>query len=168
MRTLISLATLILAAVLIVFFLRLSARVEYLESRPQGGSLSELPLLKDYEAARISSADKSGSNYDRISLGPLEEATLAEIDIAGVISHLWFTVREPEGYQQKLVLRMWWDGEPEPSVEVPIGDFFCTGHGLARNITSLPISVSSEGRSKNTFFQMPFESAQMTVTNESE
>ena len=66
-RTLISLASLLLAAALAVFCVLLSARLADLENRPQSSSLGDLPIFKDYEAARISSADKQGANYDRIS-----------------------------------------------------------------------------------------------------
>ncbi len=39
-----------------------------------------------------------------------------------------------------MILRMFWDGEEEPSVEVPIGDFFCNGWGEPVNVNSQPIA----------------------------
>ena len=50
---------------------------------------------------------------------------------------------------------MYWDGEEEPSVLVPIGDFF--GHTRTRNFVSAPLQMSPEdGKSFNSFFHMPF------------
>ena len=51
--------------------------------------------------------------------------TLMDVDGPGVIQHIWITV-DPKRYRD-LILRMYWDGEDEPSVEVPVGDFFCNG-----------------------------------------
>ena len=50
--------------------------------------------------------------------------TLAEIDGPGAIQHLWMT---PSGTWRYSILRVYWDGEKDPSVEVPVGDFFGNG-----------------------------------------
>jgi hypothetical protein len=134
----------------------------------QGGVLDDLPLLKDYKAKRISSNDPTGGNADAWRIDPGQTATLAQIEGSGCITHIWFTIAsgEPE-FPRKLVLRMYWDGEQNPSVEAPVGDFFCVGHGMQRNVNSLPIRVSSDGRARNCFFKMPFgKGAKITVTNE--
>ena len=59
--------------------------------------------------------------------------------------HIWVTLGsdEPDALR-KVVLRAWWDGEPEPSVNVPIGDFFGVGHGLTTNFASLPLQMSPQ------------------------
>src|SRR5690606_10155255 len=58
---------------------------------------------------------------------------------------------------RKVVLRMYWDGEENPSVQAPIGDFFGMGHGITKNFSSLPLQMSPEdGRALNCFFPMPF------------
>lgn len=131
-----------------------------------GSSLAELPVLKNYEAHRVSSYDKTGKNSDYLQIEKGETAILAEIKGPGCISHIWVTIAAETLYSAKIVLRMYWDGEKEPSVEAPIGDFFGVGHGLDRVYWSLPFSVSSNGRARNCWFQMPFESARITVTNE--
>ncbi|MBD7919139.1 DUF2961 domain-containing protein [Cellulomonas sp. Sa3CUA2] len=98
------------------------------------------------------------------------ETTLADIDGAGTITHLWFTVAdhtEAVGFVLRdLVVRMYWDGEETPSVEVPLGDFFCCGAGARTLVTSAPIVVAPSG-GFNSYFSMPFGSrARITVTNE--
>jgi len=93
--------------------------------------------------------------------------TLAEIEGPGAIHHIWVTIAAEAFYGRKIILRMYWDGEITPSVEAPIGDFFGVGHGLNRNLSSLPISCSSEGRARNCYWHMPFRrSARITATNE--
>jgi hypothetical protein len=80
------------------------------------------------------------------------------------------TMSSPEqAYARKVVLRIWWDGESEPSIECPIGDFFGIGHGIVKNFWSLPLQMSpSDGRGFNCWFPMPFAtSARLEVANES-
>ncbi len=48
--------------------------------------------------------------------------TIAEIDGPGVIQHIWMTCFP--AHWRTLILRMYWDGEENPSIEVPFGDFF--------------------------------------------
>lgn len=77
------------------------------------------------------------------------------------------TVGNDDTFPRKLVLRMFWDGEASPSVEVPLGDFFGIGHGVFRNFTSLPLQMSPEdGRALNCWFPMPFERARITLQSE--
>lgn len=99
-----------------------------------------------------------------------EETVLADIDGAGAITHLWFTTADHTdavGFVLRdLVLRAYWDGEETPSVEVPLGDFFCCGAGARTLVTSVPIVVAPSG-GFNSYFTMPFGSrARITVTNE--
>ena len=77
------------------------------------------------------------------------------------------TIAAEAFYGRKIVLRVYWDGEDVPSVEVPSGDFFGVGHGLNRNFSSLPVACSSEGRTRNCYWFMPFRwSCRLTATNE--
>lgn len=48
-----------------------------------------------------------------------EVFTMAEIDGPGAIQHIWLTCA-PECWRH-LIVRMYWDGESEPSVETPLG-----------------------------------------------
>jgi hypothetical protein len=130
-------------------------------------SLQNLGRQQDFTSKRISSFDRTGGNNDRISIQPGETAVLAEIQGPAAIHHIWVTISAEAFYGRKIVLRMYWDGEESPSVEVPIGDFFGVGHGLNRNLSSLPIICSSDGRARNGYWFMPFRrSARITATNE--
>lgn len=129
--------------------------------------LEALARPQDFFAKRVSSFDRTGGNKDSLTIGPGGTAVLAEIRGPAAIHHIWVTVAAEAFYGRKIVLRAYWDGEAAPSVEAPIGDFFGVGHGLNRNLTSLPIACSSEGRARNCYWRMPFRtSARITVTNE--
>ncbi len=129
--------------------------------------LQNLAQAPDYETHRASSYDKSGGNEDWISIEPGETKVLAEINGPGAITHIWNTVDGEKYYSRMLVLRFYWDGQENPSVEVPLGDFFGVGHGLNRAFQSLAVNASSEGRARNCYWYMPFgKSAKVTVTHE--
>lgn len=89
--------------------------------------------------------------------------TLMDVDGPGCIQHIWITVN-PDAYRD-LILRMYWDGERQPSVESPLGDFFCNGFKTRVNILALPINVNPSG-GFNSYFPMPFRKhARITVEN---
>jgi len=129
--------------------------------------LSKLGRQQNFTSKRISSYDRSGGNRDRLTIKPGKTAVLAEIKGPAAIHHIWVTISAEPFYGRKIILRIYWDGEENPSVETPIGDFFGVGHGLNRNFSSLPINCSSQGRARNCYWYMPFrESALITATNE--
>lgn len=134
-----------------------------------GSPLAGLPMLRNVTSRRASSWDRTGGNDDRLHIQPGQEATLADITGAGVIRHIWVTIAcdEPD-FLRKVVLRAWWDGEAEPSVVVPVGDFFGVGHAQTRNFAALPLQMSPEdGKGFNCWFPMPFaRSARLTATSE--
>jgi hypothetical protein len=99
-----------------------------------------------------------------INLAAKGTAVLADIAGPGAIQHIWMTVEKPTLWRQ-LVLRCYWDSEETPSVEVPIGDFFCNGWCVHCNINSLPVAVNPAG-GFNSFWEMPFgKHAMITVEN---
>ncbi|MCC6805702.1 MAG: DUF2961 domain-containing protein [Anaerolineae bacterium] len=98
-----------------------------------------------------------------INIAPHETATLADIDGSGAIQQIWLTVH-PQWWR-KLIFRFYWDGEETPSVEVPLGDFFCNGWGVRCNVSSLPVAVNPAG-GFNSYWEMPFRKhARITVEN---
>jgi hypothetical protein len=129
--------------------------------------LKGLGQKQDYRSRRVSSFDRSGGNRDSIVIEPGKTAVLAEIEGPAAIHHIWTTIAAEPFYGRKIVLSIYWDGEKSPSVEAPIGDFFGVGHGLNRDLASLPITCSSEGRARNCYWYMPFRrSCRITARNE--
>ncbi len=131
------------------------------------GPLANLPRLTGTRSARVSSYDRTGGNDDRLTIAPGATARLAELADPGVVRHIWVTMAcREEHYLRKVVLRAWWDGEPAPSIEVPVGDFFGVGHAQTRNFASLPLQMSPEdGKAFNCFFPMPYDRARFEVEN---
>jgi len=96
----------------------------------------------------------------RIKAG--ETFTLAQITGSGAIQHIWMT---PTGNWRLSILRMYWDGETEPSVEVPVGDFFANGWCKFAHVNSLAVCVNP-GSGFNCYWCMPFrKSAKVTFEN---
>lgn len=88
--------------------------------------------------------------------------TVAEIDGEGAIQHIWMT---PTGTWRYSILRFYWDDETTPSVEVPVGDFFCMGWGKYAQIQSLAVVVNP-GSAFNCYWPMPFrKKCRITLEN---
>jgi hypothetical protein len=99
-----------------------------------------------------------------ITLPPNSKTTLAEIKGPGTIKHIWFTA-DPVAFRN-CILRIWWDGERTPSVEVPLGDFYCNGHAMRCDINSLPVAVNPTG-GLNSYWPMPFrKSAKIEIESQ--
>ncbi|MGC2186062.1 MAG: glycoside hydrolase family 172 protein, partial [Terriglobales bacterium] len=152
----------------VVVFACLSAFVAGQQSSPLDG----LANFSDAVSRRVSSADRSGGNADWIEVKAKSTVTLADIAGAGSIRHIWFTINSPSPFHlRELVIGMYWDGESEASVEVPIGDFFGTGFEYEdrgqkyQSWWSLPITV--QDRAMNCYFEMPFaKEARLTLSND--
>ncbi|MFD2618640.1 glycoside hydrolase family 172 protein [Terrilactibacillus laevilacticus] len=155
-------------------------------NNPFLNSLSYLPIITDAKSRSITAenptGEKGGGGKESSHLGPSrkgrpcitlkegETATLAEINGSGILQHFWITVTDTTsaGFYvlRDLVLRMYWDGEAEPSVEVPLGDFFCSGFATTHVVNSLPI-VCNPTRGLNCYFPMPFrKKALITIENQ--
>lgn len=127
----------------------------------------DLTQQQTYTPHRASSTDPTGANRDFRTVAPGATETVLDVDGPGTIAHIWFTIADNEPYNLKrIVLRMYWDGETDASVETPIGDFFGLGLGEYHTWQSEMLSVGND-KSLNCFFPMPFaHHARITVTNE--
>jgi hypothetical protein len=100
------------------------------------------------------------SPYVRVPAG--ETFVMADVKGEGAIQQIWLT---PAGNWRFAILRIYWDGETNPSVECPVGDFFACGWGQYAQISSLPICVNP-GSAFNCYWEMPFRKGfKMTLEN---
>lgn len=116
------------------------------------------------------------SNWDNFRVQPGETHTLMDVKGPGVITHIWLTFLGPEpqawakdgsANHQEMLLRMYWDGNPRPAVEAPVGDFFANCFGKRSEVVSLPVVVE-DADSYNCYWRMPFrKSARVEIVNES-
>ena len=81
-----------------------------------------------------------------------ETITMADIPGMGMINHIWLT---PTKTWRNAILRMYWDDQENPSVECPLGDFFCMGWQRFMQINSLAVCVNP-GSAFNCYWDMPF------------
>jgi hypothetical protein len=111
---------------------------------PAGASAQSIDQPLAFTARRVSSADPTGGNRDFVTLAGKASHTVAEIPGAGRIVHIWFTFAtlEPD-YLKTTRLKMFWDGQPAPGVDVPLGDFFALGHGTVRQVNSAFLTVEA-------------------------
>jgi hypothetical protein len=98
-----------------------------------------------------------------VKIKPGETFVMADIAGPGVINHIWMT---PTGTARFTIFRIYWDGEAQPSVETPVGDFFAAGWGgTYPRVNSLAICVNP-GSGLNSYWQMPFrKAAKITMEN---
>jgi D-arabinan exo alpha-(1,3)/(1,5)-arabinofuranosidase (non-reducing end) len=97
-----------------------------------------------------------------------ETVELCDVAGPGTVRHIWCTVPPalPEA-MRALVLEVFYDGRSEPSVSVPLLDFF--GLPLGRPVPyASALTTAQEGRGFNAYFPMPFrERLRATFTNSS-
>jgi len=138
------------------------------------GGMADLTVDPQAEGARIgqrwdgpnpSARDLAKTWKIRPCITLPEKSTSTIMDVAGpgVIQHIWITI-DSQWYRD-LILRMYWDDETIPSVESPVGDFFCNGWKTRTVINALPINVNPSG-GFNCYFPMPFRKhARITIEN---
>lgn len=90
-----------------------------------------------------------------------ETREIAHIQGPGAIQQIWMT---PTRHWRHAILRIYWDGAENPSVECPVGDFFASGWGKYAPLSSLAVCVNP-GSAFNCYWEMPFrESCRITMT----
>jgi len=96
-----------------------------------------------------------------------ETVLLASIEGPGTIRHIWVTTRPNRTLLRSAMVRIYWEDESFPSVELPLGDFFGFAHGATAAFQTALHSVG-ERYGMNCFIPMPFlRRARIELTNES-
>jgi len=119
------------------------------------------------EGTAAKAAQKLGQGWKvnpYIHIKPGKTFTLGEINGSGIINHIWMT---PVGEYRLMILKFYWDDEKEPSVEVPVGDFFAAGWGIMNEPVINSTTVAVNPRSGfNSYWQMPFrKKCRITMEN---
>jgi hypothetical protein len=142
-------------------------------SQGMGNEMYQLSQLRNnIKSKQVSSFDRTGGNGDCLS-GINDGATVTIMDVkgAGIINRIWITIAPGADKldRNNIVMRMYWDGSPFPSVESPIGPFFGNGWDESYNFVSVPLAVSpGAGKSYVSYFAMPFaKGARIEIENQS-
>ncbi len=127
--------------------------------------------IKKATSNALSSYDKTGGNKDWIDIKPMEKVNIMDFEGCGIIKHIWCTFSEDESdlyALRKIIIRMYWDDEENPSVIAPLGDFFGLGFGIRTTFENYFQSASEDsGRSLNSYFPMPFrKKARIEIENQ--
>ena len=89
-----------------------------------------------------------------IYIQPGETFTLGEIDGSGIIKHFWIV--DDCKLNRQLILRIYWENEEFPSVEVPLCDFFASAdYQQFSQVNSAVVCVNPK-RAFNCYWEMPF------------
>ena len=172
-------------------FLLLCTSIAFTQEQPFNGlnmNLGNLPRLSNAKTRSISpeslTGEKGKGGMEKVGKGTASKAardlgqgwkvnpyvhvepgktfTMAEIEGPGAIQHIWLT---STGHNRFNILRIYWDGEKEPSVECPLGDFFASGWGPFAQVSSLAVCVNP-GSGFNCYWSMPFrKKCKVTLTN---
>ncbi|MGC8667749.1 MAG: DUF2961 domain-containing protein [Chthonomonadales bacterium] len=96
--------------------------------------------------------------------GGRTRVVIADLKGPAVITMIHFALPQTLHLDRHTVLRIWWDGEKAPSVEVPLVDFFCDPDGALDRVNSIFVNKK---RGWNCYFPMPFrKSARVEVDAE--
>lgn len=106
-------------------------------------------------------------NEKCVDLAPGERFEAADLEGPGVITRIWMT--QPafinRGALRDIVVKVFWDGEGEPSVLVPLGDLFGATFARPKEYSSAYTGITSGGYL--CFFPMPFrERARVVFENQ--
>src|SRR6187399_919747 len=133
---------------------------ENLTGEPGKGGMATLENGNAKNAARDLGQGWKVNPFIVIKAG--ETFTMAEITGPGAIQHIWMT---PTANWRFSVLRFYWDDEKEPSIEVPVGDFFGMAYNEYAPLNSLAVTVNP-GSAFNCYWKMPFrKKCKITVEN---
>lgn len=142
--------------------------------KDMSGEMYDLAKIKSgIRNRRVSSYDKDGYNKDRKSfIAPDSTLVLADIKGAGVINHIWITISPtPDKLSRNdIILKMYWDGNEEPSVVSPIGPFFGQGWQERYNYNTFALTAGpTRGTGLCCYFTMPFEKgARIEIENQAD
>jgi len=134
--------------------------------------LSDLTRIRSRKTGRFSSWDRTGRNADYWTIPPKSTVTLADIEGPGVVTHIWMTQRR---HYRECLLKVTYDDARFASILVPLGDFFCLGHGIVNSYQSLFFSASTRSNNQfergcalNCYLPMPFRKrCRIELINES-
>jgi len=149
-----------------------AAALPLLAQEPSSDFVGLARIHSDIRSRRAGSYDRSGGNADNVSnVADGARVTIMDVKGSGVITHIWITMGPgPDTLNRNdVVIRMYWDGKPYPSVEAPIGAFFGNGWGESYNFVSAPLAVTPGwGKSYVSYFAMPYgNGARIEIENQS-
>ena len=98
-----------------------------------------------------------------VPIAPGETFTLADIEGPGAMQSMWLA---GQFHRRFCILRIYWDDQVQPSVECPLGDFFCNPYGGYVQLNSMAVCITPGQGAFNCYWPMPFRKrCRITLTN---
>ncbi|MBN2313413.1 MAG: DUF2961 domain-containing protein [Sedimentisphaerales bacterium] len=135
------------------------ARADLSEERPGPFGILRLPARFESHRATF-----------RQNISRTDETVVAEMEGEGCLRHMWLTIksiRTQPVHGLYLTLRIYFDGNKQPYVEMPVAPFFGIHHGHeARHLDSPYIQVTDRS-GFNCYFPMPYRKGmRITLQND--
>ena len=129
----------------------------------KAASLDALCLLREGETRQVNAL--WGENPEQRQFGQgRSKVVIADLQGPGVITMIHFALPQAMKLDRDAVLRIWWDGERQPSVQAPLTDFFCDPNGALERVET---ALTNKKRGWNCYFPMPFaRRARVEVEND--
>ncbi len=136
----------------------------------KGGGARAVPGIDTLDVPLHETTDHLGRGWKNrpfISVKAGETVELMNVEGPGEIRHMWMLLWDQpqnDGVPRGGILRFYWDGEGQPSIDVPAADFFALGERFAE-VTSAVVSVKPKN-ALTCCWSMPFRRhARVTFTN---
>src|SRR5690242_6460627 len=85
------------------------------------GLVPSYARAQNCKSLKQSSFDRTGGNADSWRIAPGASQELFRSDGPGIVTHIWFTIAAPSAnHLKEIVIRAYWDGASQPSIEVPV------------------------------------------------
>ncbi len=114
-------------------------------------ALAELPLLTPGRTAALNALwfeDDPRTRFDST-----KRVVMAEIKGPATITMIHFALPQAMKLNRDVLLKIYWDGEKEPSVDCPLVDFFCDAAGVQEAVNT---AMVNKRQGWNAYFPMPF------------
>ncbi len=117
---------------------------------------------------RITTGVSNTANQYRVfKIARGEEAVLADLQGPGKITYFYITDNTDGNFYPGLVLKIFWDDAKQPSIQVPLADFFGAIGGRTIDYESLPMQI--QHLCYMCYLPMPFsKSARVVLANDGE
>lgn len=117
---------------------------------------------EDNDLSRLTEGTtQTNCSWGHVEIAPGQEHVIAEIDGAGALKYFYITDGRGGITEQNLILRMYWDGNDYPSVNVPAADFF--GSVAGRPIDWESRYIALQHNCHQCYFPMPFSKGAKVV-----
>jgi hypothetical protein len=133
-----------------------------LSAAPEGvfqGDVSDLPRLVPGKVGMQNALWLENELSARFNTS--KRVVVAEVAGPATITMIHFALSEAmmaekKNFGRDLLIKMYWDGEKDPSVECPFVDFFCDPAGLRDEVNT---ALVNKRQGYNAYFPMPFRRA---------